>query len=259
MRPNIHEREYETVITVCDIIGVVFKAFITIAIIAVIAGHVCAEEPRISLDVFPAEPMSLDVFGDEPRISLDVFPDAPAKKLRPLWAYRDKKVPCEACKKLEACREQLKAAGMELHLAPVPRWVRELHGETQPILHWNSRSGEGVIHAGWPGMEEFLEIDRTFGTNDEGESQKKSRSVGYIGSGGRVWTGIGNTREQAIAHLSGGEHAGKFSRAWLETLSYAQLERLHANDHEGTVRWEQVVRAKPAQYRASCPSGRCPR
>lgn len=51
---------------------------------------------------------------------------------------------------------------------------------------------------------------------------------------GGNWTYPGmHSRAAIINHLLSGEHAGKFSRAKLETLSLGALERLHSNDHEG--------------------------
>ncbi len=72
------------------------------------------------------------------------------------------------------------------------------------------------------------------------------------------------------AHLSGGEHKGKFQSEWLNTLSPEELASLHADDHEGRVKWDYAVRptikqdltvqpafALPASM-SSCPGGNCP-
>jgi len=43
-------------------------------------------------------------------------------------------------------------------------------------------------------------------------------------------------------HLTEGEHKGKFDTAWLQTLSDAEINALHADDHEHKVKWANVVR-----------------
>lgn len=89
------------------------------------------------------------------------------------------------------------------------------------------------------------------------------------------WTHPGpSTQANMIRHMQEGEHAGKFPRAWLETLSREQLESLHSDHHEGRTKWEYVGNPKPAKvadpvdvgYRpqrivnvfAPCPNGNCP-
>lgn len=62
---------------------------------------------------------------------------------------------------------------------------------------------------------------------------------------GSWWTFPGNTREQLIYHLQLGEHAGKFDSRWLQTLTMAQLQSLHSDDHERRVNWGYVQ--KPNQ------------
>lgn len=102
---------------------------------------------------------------------------------------------------------------------------------------------------------------------------------------GNHWTYPGNSRSDIIAHLQSGEHRGKFSRSWLESLSYQQLLSLHDHDHLGQVQWQYVDRSAPALPRrysppvqrrspgaiggffqnlfgspgsSNCPNGRCP-
>jgi hypothetical protein len=79
------------------------------------------------------------------------------------------------------------------------------------------------------------------------------------------------SREQLVAHLMGGQHAGKFSAAYLSSLSVAELKSLHDDDHEGRVQTGYVQKAAittkqptvtPAvssvRYASPCPGGRCP-
>lgn len=49
---------------------------------------------------------------------------------------------------------------------------------------------------------------------------------------GSHWTFPGSGRAQLIHHLQTGEHRGKFSRAWLDSLTYQELLSLHDDDHE---------------------------
>lgn len=84
---------------------------------------------------------------------------------------------------------------------------------------------------------------------------------------GRPYTGCNSWR-----HLTVGEHAGKFNHQWLQTLSWDSLQSLHADDHDGVVREQYVVRPQRAAAQATvsrppppagyeygdCPGGICP-
>ena len=62
---------------------------------------------------------------------------------------------------------------------------------------------------------------------------------------GSWWTHPGEIH----AHLLSGEHAGKFDRDWIRSLTVSEAESLHSDDHEGRVKWQFVVKPKPAiQY-----------
>ena len=87
------------------------------------------------------------------------------------------------------------------------------------------------------------------------------------------------SRDYIITHLTQGQHARKFNRGWLNSLSLKELQSLHDDDHEGRVHWDyvngglkEVVKAKPVsvktaatkpvvfrQVSAYCPDGNCPR
>lgn len=95
------------------------------------------------------------------------------------------------------------------------------------------------------------------------EPPKPAARQSYPTRGGH-WTVDGYSRPNRqflISHLLSGQHAGKFSRPWLDSLSYEELLSLHDDDHEGRYRG-QIVRAASTQrvYRTlpSCPNGRCP-
>lgn len=69
---------------------------------------------------------------------------------------------------------------------------------------------------------------------------------------GSWWTHPGSGKAGLINHLtSDGIHHGKFSRAWLETLSVAQLESLHSDHHEGRVHWANVGSSSASSARPS--------
>lgn len=57
---------------------------------------------------------------------------------------------------------------------------------------------------------------------------------------GSHWTYPGNNRTQLIHHLQSGQHAGKFSIVWLNSLSYQELLSLHDDDHEHRVKASSV-------------------
>ncbi len=73
--------------------------------------------------------------------------------------------------------------------------------------------------------------------------------------------------DEIHAHLKTGEHSGKWMNWWVDSLTAAQAESLHSDDHEGRVRWEYVPKAvaKPVSVAytlpasmSSCPNGNCP-
>jgi hypothetical protein len=91
-----------------------------------------------------------------------------------------------------------------------------------------------------------------------------NKMVGYPVRGS-WWTHPGEIH----AHLKSGEHAGKWSSAWVDSLSHAEAESLHSDDHEGRAKAAYVVRpvtrvaATPVVTYTfgvqNCPNGQCPR
>ena len=60
---------------------------------------------------------------------------------------------------------------------------------------------------------------------------------------GSWWTHPGpSTKASLIAHLQDGQHADKFDVAWLQTLSVAELESLHSDDHDGKLKYYIATR-----------------
>lgn len=70
-----------------------------------------------------------------------------------------------------------------------------------------------------------------------------SQSPGYPLRSGKKWSGC-----ESWQHLTRGEHAGYFDHAWLQSLSWDELQSLHSDHHDdlkhGTnkVQWSRVVR-----------------
>jgi hypothetical protein len=58
------------------------------------------------------------------------------------------------------------------------------------------------------------------------------------------WTGLPKDRAAAVQHLSTGAHAGIFDLTWLATLTWDELDCLHADHHEGCIDETAVKRAK---------------
>jgi hypothetical protein len=54
---------------------------------------------------------------------------------------------------------------------------------------------------------------------------------------GNWWTGCGGWQ-----HLTQGEHAGKFDANWLRSLSNAEIQSIHSDDHEGRLKRQYIVR-----------------
>jgi hypothetical protein len=70
---------------------------------------------------------------------------------------------------------------------------------------------------------------------------------------GSWWTGCPDW-----THLTRGEHAGKFPADWLRTLSAAEVQSLHSDDHEGRVQWGYVPGRPPVVKQSApvfCPPG----
>jgi len=93
----------------------------------------------------------------------------------------------------------------------------------------------------------------------------KSPRVGYPAHAAMKWNVEGSwspSRAYLIQHLQSGQHAGKFSTAWLNSLTYQELYSLHDDDHDGRVSAARVAKPKAVARNysvQSCPSGRCPR
>jgi hypothetical protein len=134
------------------------------------------------------------------------------------------------------------------------------------------------------------------GTDERPDREKEPATIKRSGSyplTGGWWSveGVWNpSRDFVIKHLLGGSiHRGKFDAAWVKSLSLAELQSLHTDDHTGRVRWAfvnkygtaepkrsaaksepvtpprkissvTVARSQPAPVwrTSSCPTGNCP-
>lgn len=87
-----------------------------------------------------------------------------------------------------------------------------------------------------------LESARRYITEPRAKAKPKSTArMGYYPRrNGSVWRHNGHLPHWT--HLTGGEHAGKFSVAWLKSLDQDEITSLHGDDHDHEVRWEYVVK-----------------
>lgn len=169
-----------------------------------------------------------------------------------------------------------------------------------PVLHWQGDKGQW-----WTMGNNGEGVDlQAFVTeyNSTNPSQKQvafdvlaAKDIGYP-IRGNYWS-VGSSwnpsRSQVIYHLLyGGQHSGKFSKSYLDKLSWNELQSLHSDDHEANVKWASVQKVGPARttkkttapksqnvsyqasyqqyakprrafkrryrFRSGCPSGSCP-
>lgn len=85
----------------------------------------------------------------------------------------------------------------------------------------------------------------------------------------KLWSGLPKDRLGAVVHLSTGDHAGVFDLKWLATLSWAELNSLHSDHHDGCVSPSakmakaivpgppKVVPAKPVQQPVTQAAPQC--
>jgi hypothetical protein len=87
--------------------------------------------------------------------------------------------------------------------------------------------------------------------------------TGYPVHAGIKWTGPdGRIGSASASHLSNHpNHANKFPADWLKTLTHAEIQSLHDDDHDGKVKWEYVpgrTQAKPIQTNPVVPGVKAP-
>lgn len=156
-------------------------------------------------------------------------------------------------------------------------------GAKLPLLQYHTDGG-WKFSSGWPGAFEFAQRWSRDNTGSEIRVQNQGVQIGSNQANyqstlgypirGSWWTGCGSWR-----HMTQGEHAGKFDPAWLQSLSNAELQSLHSDDHEHRVKWAYVNKAPAAISEGNsgtkvvrrsflktwfgvqdnyCPNGNCP-
>jgi hypothetical protein len=123
-----------------------------------------------------------------------------------------------------------------------------------PIITWKDSHGRDrfLLAFEWKGVADFLE--RWERSNKQSAIAARpapavaaAGPAGPAGPAGQVrthypirghwWTGCKSWR-----HLTQGEHAGKFDPAWLQSLSWSELQSVHSDDHDHRVHWQFVQR-----------------
>ena len=107
-----------------------------------------------------------------------------------------------------------------------------------------------------------LDVRAGFAAASEAATRMPPAQAGSYPVRGRWWTGCSNWH-----HLTTGEHAGMFDAVWLASLTWEELQSVHADAHEGTVNWTYakkppIMRSLPPRHSGviiqSCPNGQCP-
>ena len=203
-----------------DLIVVITLAFFVVGVLSCVVRA----DDRINLDIFSEPAISMDIFGDAPqrqsRISLDIFPTA-----APIIIYGDvpKIDPCIHC-------DRMKAAFAKQERFKLVTYPKSEEGK-YPVLHWSDRKNTIHKQNGWLDWGDF---ERRWERSVNGkydakpEAPKAQKQVMTAEDGDRAWH---------INHLLSGVHAGGFSLAQLESMSLAQLQAAHYNDHQNRVGW----------------------
>lgn len=120
-----------------------------------------------------------------------------------------------------------------------------------------------------PGLTRFASYSRDVSEFDAGP---EAQTVSVATPAERVrypirgswWSGCPNWQ-----HMDSGQHRGTFDRAWLQSLSWEELQSLHSDDHENRTKWNSIVFSNPSTqpfalvssttHGDSCPmGGGCP-
>lgn len=185
------------------------------------------------------------------------------------------------CDNMKADTKGYTALDFRFQAKEYPPWVKDrlAAGETFPFAEWKSANPRGSYSSGWPGLAAWLKRYNASLKPAAAGVQSSSSLQPLPGSNpaaarvhypirGSWWTGCGSWQ-----HLASGEHSGKFDQNWLRSLSWAEIQSLHSDDHEHRVKWAYVVRpssiayAEPRRtksyrglsYSFGCPNGLCPR
>lgn len=162
--------------------------------------------------------------------------EAAASPLPDYWCVTTDDKSCVPCMRLAALLKDPRVIAWSRHYDCIKS--DRLDGKLPkgyPVQRWRKRVREGVL----PG----------YGVNElmwdfAGTKPAKPKAVkvaaprqGYPVRGS-FWSHPGNI----YSHLLSSEHGGKWSAAWVRSLSRNEAESLHSDDHEGRVKWSYVVR-----------------
>lgn len=134
-----------------------------------------------------------------------------------------------------------------------PQWVRDQlkAGKGYPFFEVTFPNGSWKSQSGYFGKAKLVEWYQSNFRAVSATSQDDAQYGTYVPerqvktpypfpAAGRVWYDGG--RPATWVHLTQGEHAGQFDSAWLQTLSFDEVQYLHSDAHDGNVREEYVVR-----------------
>jgi len=209
----------------------------------------------------------------------------PNKKQMIVRLYTKAKCPaCDILKSQLSCVPQIKFVEK-----PVEDWVTSF-----PVIQWQGDNGQWWSmgnHGEGVDLQAFVEEYN--GTNPSqiqvAFDVLEAKDIGYPirGSYWSVGSNWRPSKSEVIYHLLySGQHAGKFTKSYLDQLSWNELQSLHSDDHESRVKWASVEKTGPVvttkkttiatgsyyqQYtkprrkfrvsrrsRGGCPGGSCP-
>lgn len=190
--------------------------------------------PRISEQAKVPDTKLVDPF--KPRPSRTPPEDRPVHVYGPSW--------CKVCQTIPADGRFVK------HKEPFPDWTYT-KGQW-PILHWQGVDGKWYFQRGWKGEAKLNELIAAT-DNPQPKTAKPSARQGYPVRGA-WWTHPGDVYSHLIS--SHGYHP-----EYVRTLSRAEAESLHSDDHEGRVKGNPPKARRnttmlPLMMRSYCPT--CP-
>lgn len=128
--------------------------------------------------------------------------------------------------------------------AVIPKFVPKPAAPKAVAGHWENRPVRvrvKVCHGSYCTYEWRTQNKRVWipGTTSTPKVTKAVDSrMGYYPVRRGWWSGCGSWK-----HLTVGEHRGKYDPAYLQSLSWAELQSLHSDDHEHRVKRQFVIYA----------------
>lgn len=196
---------------------------------------------------------------------LDVPPQAPPVETvaaEPAFTVTSYGMPgCDPCEEIAKHKDEFPgyAITCDKDYHNHPQWVRD-KGATKgyPITVGVDLDGTHVIFYGWGDKDEYgMKLDALKERCTKAAPVRRTQGYVSIPPARNAWTGPVSSKSEAIEHLlNHPNHRGKFQRSYLESLSLADLRRLHDHDHEGTSAAYQ--HRCPCGDNCQCPPGTCP-